>query len=60
MARFFIGQRVLYNNEIVITINPPYTTSRPNDETTQWVRLESSVPQWCAVENLKPLPNGQL
>jgi hypothetical protein len=56
---YFIGQRVLVDNEIVTTIHPP-GGGRKNSETVQWVCFPNGLTQWRATDNLKPLPNGQL
>lgn len=60
MNSYLIGQRVIANGEIVVCINAPNNLSRSNSDTVQWVRFDSGLVQWRAVENIKPLPNGQL
>lgn len=57
---FFIGQRVMCDRQICICVEPPYKDARPNDLTTQWVKFPNDMYQWRHVDNVKPLPNGQL
>lgn len=56
---FLIGQRVIYSNrEIVVVITAP--KGKPCDQWSQWVRRVDGIEQCVALDNLKPLPNGQL
>ncbi len=58
MSDYYIGQRVISKNEIVVVCHPPagYTS---NTEKV-WIMTPQGYPQWRAASNVQPLPNGQL
>lgn len=67
MNEYFIGQRVLIDNvEIVTVVRPPKYIDKSNIDKANleiyriWVRDQDGIVYWKAVENVKPLPNGQL
>lgn len=56
MTQFLIGQRVIVGNEIGIVTNP-----NPISEGKVWVMRPSlGFASQFSVDNVKPLPNGQL
>lgn len=58
---FLIGQRVVTGREIAMVIHPPKQYAKDSfDDTRVWVRLVNGVEQWRSIDNVKPLPNGQL
>ena len=58
---YFIGQRVIVGGDTIATIiEAPKRALQRNDDSRQWVRLPNGWEQWRAIENVKPLPNGQL
>jgi hypothetical protein len=57
---FLIGQRVIYGQrEIVKVIDPPRGQRLPGFN-QQWVMRASGYEQCVSLDNLKPLPGGQL
>ena len=56
---FFIGQRVIYSNrEIVTIIDVP--EGKYQGHWSQWVRKANNFEQCVSLNNLRPLPNGQM
>jgi hypothetical protein len=58
---YLIGQRVIVSgDEIATVIAPPANTRRIVRDNQIWVRLHNGVEQWRSIDNVKPLPGGQL
>jgi hypothetical protein len=59
--KYLIGQRVIIdNNEIATVIAHPQNARIIERESTVWVLRINGVGQWRSIDNVKPLPNGQL
>lgn len=57
---YYIGQRVIYSNEIAIVCNPPKGKER-SDANRMWImRPAVGYESYVYPGNVKPLPNGQL
>lgn len=58
---YLIGQRVIIDNNEIATVIPHPTNARSIErDSTVWVRLSYGHEQWRSIDNVKPLPNGQL
>lgn len=60
MSELLIGQRVIYNGEIVTVIRQPLTARVPSSYDRVWVRRVNGEEHWIARQNAKELPGGQL
>ena len=58
---YLIGQRVLLGTTEIGTIVKPERNDLPNSDIQVWVMSPSKgYPSYYSVDNIKPLPNGQL
>lgn len=55
---YLFGQRVISGDEIVTVIRPP--RGEKYDLSRIWIRTINGLEQWRAIENVRPLPHGQL
>lgn len=58
---YLIGQRVIIDNKEIAVIIPYPKDIRPIERlTTVWVQRPSGIKQFRSIDNVKPLPGGQL
>jgi hypothetical protein len=55
-VKYLVGQRVIVNNDTIATVIDPPDKWRHD----VWVRLPDGVTRYYSVDNVRPLPNGQL
>lgn len=55
---YLIGQRVIYSRVQIVTVVSPH--GREQDPGRQWVETVNGIQLCVALDNLKPLPNGQM
>lgn len=56
---YLLGQRVIYAGEICLTCLPP--KGRPAaDQWRIWIKRPVGYESCVSIDNVKPLPNGQL
>lgn len=61
MHGYLIGQRVIVDDTQIAKIIPyPKQARIIERETTVWVRLINGIEQWRSINNVKPLPGGQM
>jgi len=57
---YYIGQRVIYNDHEIVKIDTDQFKVQPSTSLRQWIKLSNGVELYVDVNNLKPLPGGQL